>query len=476
MSVLQEINPHVRNMKPLEYAILATRATQINEELKKGAKKPYQELIDVSSGDPHSTGVKPLSFVRQVLAACIYPQLLNSSRQPVDVKQRVKWLLGTCAGGSVGSYTATAGISQIVHRISEFITKRDGGIPSFPENIYISSGSQWSLANILNLLVDSEGSPKVGVLTPVPCYRTTALTINGLGAVTIPYHLSEEDGWELWVEELHRALESAKGICKPVAMYITNPGNPAGQIQSRKSMQEVIQFAYEKKLFLLADEVYQNVVIGEKWEFFSYKKVLFEMGHPFADSVELASFHSTSKGLMGECGLRGGYVELVNIDPSVMKYVYKLFSIDSCASIMGQIALDLMTNPPKPGDPSYPLYHEETQKIRSMLAHNMRRAHEVFNSLPGFSCQPVGGAFLFPTVHLPAKAIQKAKEVGLQPETFYTMRLLEDEGVFASPGCDYDQKEGTNHIRFSIMVAEDVMEELLRRVTRFQTQFMTDFS
>lgn len=51
-------------------------------------------------------------------------------------------------------------------------------------------------------------------------------------------------------------------------------------------------------------------------------------------------------------------MELVNIDPTVMKYVYKLFSIDSCASIMGQIALDLMTNPPNPGDPSYPLYHQ----------------------------------------------------------------------------------------------------------------------
>lgn len=77
--------------------------------------------------------------------------------------------------------------------------------------------------------MDSEGSPKVGVLTPVPCYRTTALIINGLGGITIPYHLREEDGWELRVEELHRALESAKGICKPVAMYITNPGNPAGK-------------------------------------------------------------------------------------------------------------------------------------------------------------------------------------------------------------------------------------------------------
>lgn len=50
----------------------------------------------------------------------------------------------------------------------------------------------------------------------------------------------------------------------------------------------------------LFPQVYQNVVNGEKWEFFSYKKVLFEMGHPFADTVELASFHSASKGLMGE--------------------------------------------------------------------------------------------------------------------------------------------------------------------------------
>lgn len=44
-----------------------------------------------------------------------------------------------------GSYTAAAGISEIVKRISEFITRRDGGIPSFAENIFISSGSQWSL-------------------------------------------------------------------------------------------------------------------------------------------------------------------------------------------------------------------------------------------------------------------------------------------------------------------------------------------
>lgn len=46
---------------------------------------------------------------------------------------------------SSGSYTATAGMPEIVQRVSEFITRRDGGAPSYPENIYISPGSQWAL-------------------------------------------------------------------------------------------------------------------------------------------------------------------------------------------------------------------------------------------------------------------------------------------------------------------------------------------
>lgn len=57
------------------------------------------------------------------------------------------------------------------------------------------------------------------------------------------------------------------------------------------------------------------------------------------------------------CGLRGGYVELVNIDPEVMECIFKLFAKDSCAPVLGQIALDIMAKPPQPGDPSYPLYH-----------------------------------------------------------------------------------------------------------------------
>lgn len=203
--------------------------------------------------------------------------------------------------------------------------------------------------NILEVLVNSEGSLRTGVLTPVPCHSTSTLSLTGLGAVIVPYYLNEEHGWELQIDELHRALESAKGVCNPVALYVINPGNPSGSkispedrlnrlkdvlhavwstghVQSRKSIQDVIRFVSEKKLFLLADEVilwhndrfltinnlintlvlctrpqvYQDCVYMEDREFVSYKRVLSEMGPPLSDSLELVSFHSASKGFMGE--------------------------------------------------------------------------------------------------------------------------------------------------------------------------------
>lgn len=46
-------------------------------------------------------------------------------------------------------------------------------------------------------------------------------------------------------------------------------------------------------------QVYQDNVYKDN-TFHSFKKVLFEMGPEYSSTVELASFHSTSKCYMGE--------------------------------------------------------------------------------------------------------------------------------------------------------------------------------
>ncbi|XP_010883600.2 alanine aminotransferase 1-like [Esox lucius] len=474
---VREISPKVRSINPTELEPLVKRAAQIKTELTQGVRKSYKDVIDVCWGDPHRGGVKPLTFVRQVLAACMYPQLIHSDKLPVDVRRRAQRLLDVCDGESVGSYTATAGIPYIRSNLARFISRRDGGVPSSPENIFLSSGSQISLTHVLKLLIHNQASLPIGVLTPMSTYSTFKMAVEGLGGAVIPYYLEEERGWELRVEELRRVLREFKDVCNPVALYVINPGNPTGHVQSRTSIEEVIRFAAEERLFLMADEVYQDSIFGEDTEFVSYKKVLSEMGPPLSHQVELASFHSVSKGFMGECGLRGGYVELVNLDPEVKKYIYNIFLTDSSPAVTGQLALDLMVNPPRPGDPSYPVYAQEIKTIKAMLVHNMSRVLEVLNNIPGISCQPItGGAFILPRLHLPQGAVRKAEELGMQPDLWYCKLLLEEAGVCVGPGCEYGQKEGTYHIRLRVLTPVDTMEEVLRRLKNFHLNFLKEFS
>lgn len=59
------------------------------------------------------------------------------------------------------------------------------------------------------------------------------------------------------------------------------------------------------------------------------------MGQPFSNNVELISLNSVSKGLFGECGLRGGYMETHNLDKFAEEMLYKLKSIELCSNTIG---------------------------------------------------------------------------------------------------------------------------------------------
>lgn len=101
---------------------------------------------------------------------------------------------------------------------------------------------------------------------------------------------------------------------------------------SEENIGEVIEWAAKNGVLLMADEVYQTNVYDPSMKFHSFKKVL--RASPYADEVELVSFHSTSKGVIGECGMRGGYLELCNIHPETMDDVYKSLSVNLCSNLV----------------------------------------------------------------------------------------------------------------------------------------------
>lgn len=64
-------------VKKAQYAVrgdIVVRAGQITKELKDGKKFPFEDVVMCNIGNPQSLGQKPITFYRQVLAICDYPQ------------------------------------------------------------------------------------------------------------------------------------------------------------------------------------------------------------------------------------------------------------------------------------------------------------------------------------------------------------------------------------------------------------------
>ena len=207
-------------------------------------------------------------------------------------------------------------------------------------------------------------------------------TLSLINATPVQYYLNEDQDWGLSVDGLKKSVDEARAKGVDVrALAIINPGNPTGQCLTEENIREIIDFAQKEKLVLLADEVYQtNIYKPDQRPFHSFKKVLRSMGDDY-NNVELFSFHSTSKGMIGECGRRGGYLECVNIDDDVLAQLYKVASISLCPNVHGQIMTDLMTNPPVEGDASFEQYNRETKGIYESLQRRATKLASCFNGL-----------------------------------------------------------------------------------------------
>jgi len=341
-----------------------------------------------------------LTFGRQVLALLMAPFLMENPQIraifPSDAIARAKTYLKHIKGG-LGAYTDSKGNPYIRREIADFITNQSKSA-SDPNNIFISNGASEVARMILFALIRGSND---GIMVPIPQYPLYSASISLYGGQLVPYYLNEESGWSLDVNELKNSLASAraKGICVRALVFI-NPGNPTGQCLSEENLRDLITFCYESRLVLLADEVYQENIYNSALPFISARTVLAKFPEPIKSGLEICSFHTVSKGAYGECGLRGGYMELHNFDPLVVDELYKVAAINLCSNMPGQVALGIMVNPPKPGDVSYPLFRREKQALIDSLRRRARLITDAFNRLEGVVCQETDGMTDLQTIYL----------------------------------------------------------------------------
>lgn len=500
---IDNINPHIKEAKYAVRGELAIKSEEYRAQLKHKdpptppeSPLPFDTIISANIGNPQQLDQKPITFFRQVLALVENPLLLeneealkSSFNYKQDAIDRARWLLKEV--GSVGAYSQSAGAVGIRESVANYIERRDG-FPSNKDDIYLSAGASSGVNTLLHIIC---ASPQTGVLVPIPQYPLYTATLSVLNATCVPYYLNEEHAWGTDLKVIKESYDKASSEGTDIrALVIINPGNPTGASLPEEDVEEVIKFAAEKKLVLMADEVYQtNVFIGK---FHSFKQVLrkLQKAEPGKyDDVELASLNSVSKGMVGECGHRAGYFELAGFDQEVKAQIFKFISIMLCPPVVGQCLLEMVVNPPREGDPSYELYDKEYNTIKNGLKERATALYNAFLEMKGVECgepqvsiktrgtHPVcplidlrqGSMYLFPTMHIPEKACQAAKEADRSPDEFYCLRLLDATGICVVPGSGFGQKPGTLHLRTTFLAPGT---EWVGRWTKFHQEFLDKYS
>lgn len=469
MITIQSLN---KNLLTAEYAVrgpIVNRAQQLEESGKK--------IIYCNIGNPQALKQKPLSYLRQTLSLLENPALLQNPEvlksYPEDIVQRVQTILTKHSPGT-GAYSQSAGIPFIRQAVADFIHKRDG-IPATRDSVILTDGASKGVQNAILALLKNQND---AIMIPIPQYPLYSATINLYGGKQIGYYIDEQNSWQLNESILTESIQ--KGIhdgMNPVAIAIINPGNPTGAVLSYESIKMIVGFARRHRLSIFADEVYQENIYHPSAKFYSFAKVMHDVGEK---EVSLFSFHSISKGFLGECGHRGGYVEFRNIPNDVLAELVKQQSISLCANLPGQFATYLMVSPPQPGDESYETYVSERNSILNALKAKAELLGREINKIEGMSLVvPQGAMYAFVKFELPPEPESVVASMSsderlsheMKRDEDYCMAMLEQTGICVVPGSGFGQLPGTFHFRTTFLPPIDEIEELVGTLKKFHQNY-----
>lgn len=152
--------------------------------------------------------------------------------------------------GRVG-YSDGRGEPELTKAIAARYARRRAGVT--PRNVLCFPGTQTALfATLLGVVTTGDG-----VLLGDPCYATYEGLIRASGAHMVPVPLYAEKGFHMQAADLEAAITPA---CR--AILLNSPHNPTGAVLSAREIAEIGEVARAHDLWILSDEVYEQLIFS----------------------------------------------------------------------------------------------------------------------------------------------------------------------------------------------------------------------
>ncbi|MBX3455361.1 pyridoxal phosphate-dependent aminotransferase [Ferrovibrio sp.] len=318
--------------------------------------------------------------------------------------------------GPVG-YTETLGIRPLRQGIADLYRRRHGlDIPA--ERIAVTIGT--SSGFMLAFLAAFEAGQKVAVVEPCyPAYRGTLKALN-----LTPHRIGTDaaNGFRPRVQDIEALPADIAGL------VLASPANPTGTLLPAADLAEIYAACRRRGLWLVVDELYHGIVYGQP------APTILGQG---PEAIVINGFSK----YWGMTGWRIGW--LVLPERLVPRVEALAGSLQISAPYLSQVAALAALECEPEMEQRLALYAANRQKL--------------LQALPGLglnSFAPPDGAFyLYCNIsHLADDSVA------------FCQRMLDETGVVAAPGVDFDSQEGHRFIRFSFSVEAGTIDQALQRL------------
>ncbi|ADK68303.1 transcriptional regulator, XRE family [Olsenella uli DSM 7084] len=170
-------------------------------------------------------------------------------RTPDEVVSDMRRQLTECEG-----YSASRGLFSARKAIMQYDQIK--GIPNVQmDDIYTGNGVSELIQLTLNALLDVGDE----ILIPSPDYPLWTACASLAGGTAVHYLCDEQAHWFPDMTDIRSKITD-----RTKAIVIINPNNPTGVLYPREVLQEIVGIAREHQLIILADEIYDRLVMDGK--------------------------------------------------------------------------------------------------------------------------------------------------------------------------------------------------------------------